>query len=106
VTGEGTVYVGKPKEMLTMRLFDASGRDRVYVELGESSPRLTVYDESQPEEGKIGIYVINPSTGTLEHRKNIADGSIPWLQHRMTKIVLPISLVDQRGNVLWKSTER
>jgi hypothetical protein len=90
----------------TLQLFDRHGAMRVQVELGpEPSPVLTIFERASSS-ADLGIYVLDPQTGEEVPKQKLfagREGAIPWLKHSMSKASLPIRLVDERAQVLWKS---
>ncbi len=95
------------KQWPNLWLFDSRGKMRIMVELGpEPEPILTIFEETDPKKAELGIYVLDPQTGQETAKTSVfsrKEGAIPWLKHKMFKPTLPIVLLDQRNNVVWKS---
>jgi len=85
------------REWSDLGFFDASGQLRISLELHpEKVPNLMIFE---PDERLLTArYVIDPETG-----KEIPgeSGALPWLTPVDLQPTIPISLVDQRGKVMW-----
>jgi hypothetical protein len=87
-------YIGRYPEL---HLFDDKDI-RVSIETSPpSSVRLIL---SEPD----GEYVLDPNTyEELPKGRGPLNGELPWLRHRIGPPKLPIMLLDQRNNVLWRA---
>jgi len=105
IGGPGPFSSG-PKEWPTLTLFDEHGASRIELDLGpDSEPELSITEKGDISKGDLGSYALDPVTGK-EVQVEPSDAkatAIPWLAHPMPRIALPITLVDQRSNTLWRS---
>ena len=91
-----------------LSMFDQYGSLRLTVEFGPTpEPILTIYEKTDPNSADLGIYALDP-TGSKEvvvkhvFSSTQREGAIAWLAHRMSAATAPVSLLDQRGKVLWQ----
>ena len=105
LTTAGPLDSGPPGWSI-LQLFDDRGTMRVMAELGpDLDPLLTIYEKTDRAD-PLGIYVLDPDTGKEVPRQKLfagRAGAIPWLRHRMLKANLPVTLTDERNQVLWRS---
>jgi hypothetical protein len=101
--------ISKPKEWPTLVLYDRHGSQRVEVDLGpDPAPAVIIsekYDPKNPSDS--GTYALDPQSGKeVEISAGIFEpkaAAIPWLAHAMRRIPLPVALVDERGQVVWRT---
>lgn len=95
------------KRWSVVHLFDKSGERRVTVEMGPSQePVLTITERGAGVE-RAEVYVLDPVTceevlaASAPRMPRL--GSIPWLRHEMFRATVPIVLLDQRDNTVWRA---
>lgn len=98
----------EPKQWPTLVLFDRHGAARIQVDLGPGTdPVLTIYEKCDPDSEKPEICRLDPTTGKeipkVHLFPNDAEGAIPWLRHDILPVSLPMTVRDQRDQILWKS---
>jgi hypothetical protein len=108
---EAGLFSSGPKQWPTVIAFDRQGVARLQIDLGpKPEPVLTIYEKTDPDDSKqLGINYLDPVTGKETPKVHwlVGDeGAIPWLKHDMRPIGLPITLRDQRGQILWKSSSQ
>lgn len=95
----------QPKQWPTLLLFDKRGAQRINVFLGpDPEPSVLIHEQDDPPTGT--LYGLDPETGQekpVNPIQNSKEGTIPWLAQPMPRVSLPITLIDQRGNVVWRS---
>ena len=107
ITSPDPLGLGGPKEWPTLVLYDRHGSQRVEVDLGpDATPAVMISEKSDPKNPTdLGAYALDPqsgkevSVGLFDHKA----AAIPWLSHAMRRIPLPVVVVDERGQALWRT---
>jgi len=91
---------------VTVDAFDEQGMLRLNVDLEpRRDPMVTLLERGDYDSAAhTSMYVLDPDTlQETELGHSPTGGRIPWLASEMGEIHQPISLLDQRGDVLWVS---
>jgi hypothetical protein len=87
--------------------FDDWGRKRVEVDLGPDAQPvpsvqiIEIGDADNPDHDD--RVALDPSRLTEVPFSPPTDGEIPWLAGKFKSVTLPVTLIDQRSKVLWRS---
>lgn len=110
LTEKGMFAVGGPKEWPMLTLFDKYGRLQLTVEFGpEPEPVLTIFEKADSSSSDLGIYALD-RTGSREvpvqqpFSDTNRERAIAWLPQKVSAVLSPVALVDERGKVLWQSS--
>jgi hypothetical protein len=100
-------FSNMPMQWPTIVIFDRHGAARIQIDLGpRPAPVVTIFEKCSVDKASLEVCRFDPNTGKEVPKVHLLDeeeGALPWLSHDMPKITLPMILLDQRGQSLWKS---
>jgi hypothetical protein len=90
---------------MTILGFDETGRQRVQADLGPGNDVALLISEKGDSDNPDhdDLFTLDPTT--LQEVRGSLPRSIPWLARDIPPYRTPVSLVDQRDHVLWRSVE-
>jgi hypothetical protein len=101
-----SVKLDNEKSRPSLNLFGAYGQLKLAVDAAENGdPVLTVFEETKSDSADIGLYTLDATNGQeipVKPPFNSSAGRIPWLLP-LSRVRLPIELLDERNKILWKS---